>query len=532
MLIEKIDISQERGTVAYELLGDTGKDRARKLPTDYKNGALRIDISKRGLVETMAPDELENKDKRKPKIIPKDFYYEMDDEMYSLGIKHIHGLGYIIPPIIKSEFEKRSNFNGDELEWLKELFIEFSVKHRGIDYDNFQAFMYEVYGIKNHIFEGAIFNFFDWKKEGVINFVQLLEKMNVIYKGTIEEKAAFVFEMLDIYSSEQLGLHEINYLFNICYIDPLKSLQDFFENIKHLQHEKKVINPAELYNDRSILDKWEYAFLLAVDREDDLKFYISALQLRFKFDLEKLDTFWTLHKSYIEKNYSSIIKSKNHKKSELELLLLKNLFRRDDISELDFDNIDPFEITKEQFKIFMIENFNISDVLLLDCIFDSMGHPPDREAIELVRFFENFALHLKGSFDFKLSLILDVYCVLGNTQNVPHLRLLNLINSRFEVLHASYRMAVETIRRIGFNTENPHVTEKQFINYMMEYPEDLDFMMRLTLGPYRQDDFLLEEEDNIDDDQLRPNLQLVEAIKDERRANGTKAPGRSDWVER
>ena len=85
---------------------------------------------------------------------------------------------------------------------MKELFLDHSIKHRGIDYDGFEDFLFTLYGIKEHPYKDVLFNFFDSKRDGLIDFIEMVEAMNIIYKGSTEQKAIFVFEMLDLYNNE------------------------------------------------------------------------------------------------------------------------------------------------------------------------------------------------------------------------------------------------------------------------------------------------------------------------------------------
>lgn len=157
---------------------------------------------------------------------------------------------------------------------------------------------------------------------------------------------------------------------------------------------------------------------------------------------------WDLFKLYFIKNFDFLklnIKKTDGETKELEDLLLQNLFRSKDYKVEEEST--PFELTCGQFKIIMRELFKVQDVQLLDNLFDKICGKRYSKC-KLEHFFESIVFYMNCSFELKVSLIFEVYCILRNTSEIPHECLLNFLNHLFEYYWKHYENAKRFMGRL------------------------------------------------------------------------------------
>jgi hypothetical protein len=159
---------------------------------------------------------------------------------------------------------------------------------------------------------------------------------------------------------------------------------------------------------------------------------------------------------------------RNEQKSDLEILLLQNLYRNEDYAQIF--RTDPLRITCPQFKLIMIEIFNIRDVELLDNLFrelcqdctitsatDWVDNPQvkfvknaitEPEAVRLAKdtisledFFEKMAFGMEGLFEFKISIVLELQCVMKKSKTIPFQKVANIAERFFNRYYKLYMEA-------------------------------------------------------------------------------------------
>lgn len=70
-----------------------------------------------------------------------------------------------------------------------------------------------------------MFNFFGGNKDGLVTFSGMVQALNIIIKGSISEKAVFVFEVLNFFENRELGVYEFNSIMDMSFFIPLKQLK-------------------------------------------------------------------------------------------------------------------------------------------------------------------------------------------------------------------------------------------------------------------------------------------------------------------
>jgi len=365
------------------------------------------------------------------------------------------------------------------------------VKHRGMDFEAFCEMISYVFGIYNYPFAAVastqqpMFNAFDKKNDGLIDFIEFAEGMNMLYKADTLMKARFIFELIDFHKMKNLGVREINKVFEMAYIDIFIDIKTVYNYFILLKNNKDKINMRDLFNNTNVMDKMHRAFDIVIDRNEDLKLYVSVLEVVHKFDIDKLRKLWDLFKIYFVKNYDNIklsMQKKDSEASEVETMLLQNLFRNSDY--LVQNEAGPFEITCQQFKIIMRELFKITDVQLLDDLFGNICGGVKYSKCLLEKFFESITYYFTCSFEMKVALVFEVYCVMRNVTEVPHDSIIDYIAKCFDIYWEFYKDAKKLVDDILDEQDIKFLNYKNLESKMIEKPRYLDSLFRFTLGKY------------------------------------------------
>ena len=84
--------------------------------------------------------------------MPKNSFFQLTNEFYDLSLKVNANKQCVILPNLKHEMMRTLKFTHDEIEDLKTVFVNYSMKHRGIDFDNFKEMLQAVFGIYDYPF--------------------------------------------------------------------------------------------------------------------------------------------------------------------------------------------------------------------------------------------------------------------------------------------------------------------------------------------------------------------------------------------
>ena len=160
----------------------------------------------------------------------------------------------------------------------------------------------------------------------------------------------------------------------------------------------------------------------------------------------------------------------------------------------------------------MIEKFQIRDIFLLDNIFEEIGKEAGTESCTLSHFIERLTMHLEGPFDYKLTIIMEAYCVLSNVTEVPHQKVIDLIDFHFGLVYKAFENAKDTIREMGFKSEK-FLDLNTIVGYLNINPDKLDVISRLTLGPYHPPKEKGGMLNNKGVPAMAPNHKLIQALR-------------------
>lgn len=331
-----------------------------------------------------------------------------------------------------------------------------------------------------------MFNYFDKKNDGLIDFEEFVDALSVIYKNDVTMKARYIFEIIDFHKLKDIGVREINKVFEIAYVDVFVDLKSVYDYFVLLKSNKDRINTRDMFNNGQLMDQMNRSFDIVLDRNEGLKLYVCILEIVHKFDINKLQKLWDLYKMYFVKNYDNIklkLQKKDSDTREIETMLLHNLFRSSEYTEEE--EVSPFELTCQQFKFVMRELFKVQDVQLLDDLFSNICGGKKYSKCRLDHFFESITFYFSCKFDVKISLVFEVYCAMRNTTEVPHDCIIDLVASMFECYWRYYEEAKKFIDDILDKQEMKFLNYKNLEAAMTNDPRKLDCIFRFTLGKYQ-----------------------------------------------
>jgi Ca2+-binding EF-hand superfamily protein len=86
--------------------------------------------------------------------------------------------------------------------------------------------MGNLFNIENHPFIIDFFLFFDTNRDQLIDFYELVQGLNIIEKGTFEEKCKFCFQMYDILENGVLDIYTLREVLKKSYVNNIIALED------------------------------------------------------------------------------------------------------------------------------------------------------------------------------------------------------------------------------------------------------------------------------------------------------------------
>jgi Ca2+-binding EF-hand superfamily protein len=101
---------------------------------------------------------------------------------------------------------------------LKNLYCAHAEIGRGLSINSFRKFMNSIFNIEGHPFTDDFFLYFDTNHDGLIDFYEMVVGMNIIEKGTFEEKCNFAYGMYDITEADVLDTQSIREVLRRTYV--------------------------------------------------------------------------------------------------------------------------------------------------------------------------------------------------------------------------------------------------------------------------------------------------------------------------
>ena len=81
--------------------------------------------------------------------------------------------------------------------------------------------MTAIFSIEGHPFADDFFLFFDTNRDGLVDFYEMVIGMNIIEKGTFEDKCKFAFTMYDLAEAGSLDTMTIREVLRKTYVNQI-----------------------------------------------------------------------------------------------------------------------------------------------------------------------------------------------------------------------------------------------------------------------------------------------------------------------
>ena len=86
--------------------------------------------------------------------------------------------------------------------------------------------------IDNHPFSKDMFLFFDKNKDGLVDFNEFIMGLDIVERGTFDEKCQYCFEMYDIYGTGILDIYTLRQLLKRSYSEVVVQLEQTVKNME------------------------------------------------------------------------------------------------------------------------------------------------------------------------------------------------------------------------------------------------------------------------------------------------------------
>ena len=111
-----------------------------------------------------------------------------------------------------------TRYSEDQIKNLKNLYVSYAELGRGLSITSFRRFMTSIFNIEGHPFADDFFLFFDTNRDGLVDFYEMVVGMNIIEKGSFEEKCQFAFTIYDLSETEVLDTVSIREVLRRSYV--------------------------------------------------------------------------------------------------------------------------------------------------------------------------------------------------------------------------------------------------------------------------------------------------------------------------
>ena len=120
--------------------------------------------------------------------------------------------------------------------------------------------------IDNHPFNQDMFLFFDKNKDGLVDFNEFIVGLDIIERGSFDEKCLYCFEMYDIYGTGILDIVTLRYLLKKSYSEVIIKLEAIVKEVEAAQDDKNARGITWLHFEQMILPRLSQVLPTSLDR--------------------------------------------------------------------------------------------------------------------------------------------------------------------------------------------------------------------------------------------------------------------------
>lgn len=275
---------------------------------------------------------------------------------------------------------------------------------RGMTVSNFRRFMTAIFNIEGHPFADDFFLFFDTNCDGLVDFYEMVVGMNRVEKGSFEDKCKFTFMMYDMAEQQVLDTMTIREVLRKSFVTQIVQLDSALAKLREADAWSWERFEAE------ILPLLDNALPIALDRMEFHKSLINEMEFRYSFTLESCEHLWNIYRPSLDKGVSE---------SRMR-------------TAAAFAAHSPDTVTKEQFKLIMLDVFKVKDAQLLNNLF-IISDVKGTGSLDIREIIGNILFWVRGSLGLKFAFFFEVFGTVTGGHCVAKENLMKVIGDALKV---------------------------------------------------------------------------------------------------
>jgi len=117
------------------------------------------------------------------------------------------------------KLKDETRYSEAEIKNLKVLYCNYAELGKGLNYPRFCSLLSSIFNIENHPFSIDMFYFFDSQRDGLIDFYEMVIGLDIVEKGSFDEKTRFAFSMVDILEQGVLDIFTLREVLKKSYVN-------------------------------------------------------------------------------------------------------------------------------------------------------------------------------------------------------------------------------------------------------------------------------------------------------------------------
>ena len=223
------------------------------------------------------------------------------EEIISYSSKENTSKGNQKVVLILNRLKDVTRYNEDQIKNLKNLYVSYAELGRGLSINTFRKFMTAIFNIEEHPFTDDFFLYFDSNRDGLVDFYEMVVGMNIIEKGSFDEKCQFAFTMYDLSEADILDTVSIREVLRRSYVTQIVQLDQALTKIRDFQTRNPQVGWEWDEFEAEILPMLEGALPIALDRMEFHKSLINEMEFKYNFTLDKCEHLWNIYRPTLNK---------------------------------------------------------------------------------------------------------------------------------------------------------------------------------------------------------------------------------------
>ena len=138
--------------------------------------------------------------------------------------------------------------------------------------------------------------FFDKDMDGRLDFKEFVTGLDIVERGTFDQKCRYCFDVYDIYSMAELDIVTLRSLFKRVYAQPILKMEEALAKVDSWPKQNAL--PGWTWGDFEgvILPLLKECMPVMLDKMDFQRAFVTELEVRYGFTLESLEELWNMMK--------------------------------------------------------------------------------------------------------------------------------------------------------------------------------------------------------------------------------------------